>query len=122
MNNLASADSFQPLALSAEPTSRNVEDQWLRLYEATPGSSAENASALQAAITEYAHALRDQGVRPERAVIAFKRALQRHGDHASLPSLYEETRQDHAPSGPSRYARAFSWFVDAYFDRAAPQR
>jgi len=120
MMSLESVDSFQPQKFSGEPASR-IPDEWLRLYDATSDSPVIDASALRAAIAVYARSLRDEGMPPERAVIALKDTLYRHGGHASFTSLYEEATPRNVANAPSRYARVFEWFLDAYFDRGASQ-
>jgi len=60
--------------------------------------------------------LKEDGVRPERVIIAVKTAIVRYGDDHRPPSLAAE--DSGRPCAEPVYERLFQWILSAYFDRA----
>jgi hypothetical protein len=61
--------------------------------------------------------LKDDGLPPERVIVALKAAIVRYGDEHRPPSLADE----HESDGPGRavYERVFQWALAAYFGTPA---
>jgi hypothetical protein len=57
--------------------------------------------------------LKNDGLSPERVIVAIKAAIVRYGDEHRPPSL-AESEDGHAPGGET-YERVFRWLLDAYF-------
>lgn len=79
-------------------------------------ATPENETRLHAASVALVHRLRDDGLPPERVVVALKSAIAKYGT-GSPPSLVDESDAErHEPGLASVYRRVFDWCVDAYFD------
>lgn len=100
------------------PRLSEVEEQLLECFDAVSADRSNAASTLHVAARDYAHSLRNQGLRPEELVVALKKLLCCHGGFASLPSLLEQQREQVVSSSANRYARVLSWCIEAYYDAA----
>jgi hypothetical protein len=70
--------------------------------------------ALRVATTESAGKARRQGLSPERAVVALKTLLARHGGCGWAPSLDADPAVTQAETRV--YTKLFGWFVSAFYD------
>lgn len=79
-------------------------------------ATTENETRLQAASLALVHRLRDDGLPPERVVVALKSAIAKYGT-GSPPSFVNECDDERREPGlPSVYRRVFGWCIDAYFE------
>ena len=88
---------------------------------ASDDMSNQNLSALRDAAIDFVGGLKDQGLPPERVVVALKTAL-RTRDRSRwewVPSLDVEDAWGSTRSEPTVYARLFEWSVEAYYDEHA---
>lgn len=86
-----------------------------RAFErAIDAPTREAMFALRVAATEAAGSTRRLGLPPERAVIALKTVLARHGGCGWAPSLDADPKMGQAAS--LVYTKLFAWFVTAFYD------
>jgi len=98
------AEMGRRLVRAFDSASDNVSDQTL--------------SALRDAAIDFVGGLKNQGLAPERVIVALKTVL-RARDRSGwgwIPSLDVEDSDTAARHEPSVYARLFTWCVEAYYD------
>jgi hypothetical protein len=77
--------------------------------------TADGEATLREITVAFVNRLKDDGLPPERMLVAIKAAIVRYGDEHRPPSLARED-DGHVPAGEV-YERLFQWLLEAYFDR-----
>jgi hypothetical protein len=99
---------------SYNPHTPALAPELARSYAAQRRTSTSEGEARLRAITfALVQRLKEDGLPPERVLIAIKAAIVRYGDDHRPPSLAGEDH-GHVPGG-AVYERLFSWVLDAYF-------
>jgi hypothetical protein len=73
----------------------------------------EGEQRLRDVVIALVQRLKDDGLPPERVLVAIKTAIVRYGDEHRPPSL-ADVEGGHVSSGPV-YERLFQWLLAAYF-------
>jgi hypothetical protein len=85
-----------------------------RMYAAQcRNPTAAGDDRLRAIVFALVRRLKDDGLAPERVIVALKTAITRYGDERRPPSLADE--EDGHVHGGDVYVRLFHWTLDAYF-------
>jgi len=76
--------------------------------------SREGDAQLRAVADALVRRLKDDGLPPERVIVAIKTAIVRYGDEHRAPSL--ATDDGGRLSADPVYGRLFQWILEAYFN------